>query len=153
MKKVLKKIALLFIILALAGIIFFFTYANSLKGVNPITVKYYEQLKTELIKQGYKPKLTVISGKRTHWFNKILTRFGGAATKSQHLDGNAIDIFVRDINQDGTMNEMDVDIVSKILEEIIGNKGGIGTYKHENYIWNQQMVHFDCRGHKARWNR
>lgn len=131
---------------------FFFFYANSLKGLTPNTLSYYEALKTELLAKGYRPKTLVISGKRAIWHNQLLTQFG-AASKSQHLVGTAIDIIVLDINNDGKANRTDVDIVVKILESIVGQNGGIGTYISEKAIWNRQMVHFDSRGKKARWHR
>ena len=130
----------------------FFSYSNSLKGVAPTTLSYHQQLKDELVNKGYQPTLLVISAKRTKWHNSILTSFG-AAKKSQHLSGTAIDIMVLDINEDGQMDEKDVSLVVEILEKLIGSNGGIGTYKTEKLIWNRQMVHFDSRGHKARWNR
>ncbi|MEO1050904.1 MAG: DUF882 domain-containing protein [Bacteroidota bacterium] len=121
--------------------------------MHPTTKAYYAQLKKELVKQGYKDRLMVISGKRPKWWNSILTNFG-AAKKSQHLKGNAIDILVLDVNDDGKKDTKDVDIVYRILnQKIIGNKGGIGTYKTEKVIWNRQMVHIDCRGYRARWHR
>lgn len=36
---------------------------------------------------------------------------------------------------------------------IIKEKGGIGTYKNQTEFFTQQMVHFDCRGYRARWNK
>lgn len=101
---------------------------------------------------GFKPSLVVISAKRANWHNSLLTSFG-ATTNSQHLTGTAIDIMVLDVNEDGRMNDKDVNVVVSILEGLIGSKGGIGTYKMEYLIWNRQMVHFDSRGNKARWNR
>jgi len=125
----------------------------SLRKVNPIARNYYNELKDELVAQGYQTNLTVISSKRPEWFNNILTKFG-AAKRSQHLEGNAIDVLVRDVNADGKKDGKDVDIVYNILnDKIIKNKGGIGTYKNERGIWNRQMVHFDCRGYRARWHR
>ncbi len=82
----------------------------------------------------------------------MLTYFG-AVSKSQHLKGNAIDIVVLDINNDGIYDSKDVDIATRILEKIIRNQGGIGTYKTERFLWNRQMIHIDCRGHKSRWSR
>ncbi len=120
--------------------------------MNDKTVAQYQQLKEILVGRNYKPNVVVISARRTSWHNKILTYFG-AANKSQHLVGNAIDILVFDINDDGKANGEDVDIVSDILHSIIGENGGIGTYKSEQFFWNRQMVHFDCRGYKARWDR
>lgn len=152
MKKLFKITLYTILVLAISSLAFFFLYANSLGGINQATLKYYEQLKTELVKKGFKPRILVISGKRAKWHNKLLTSFG-AAKKSQHLQGTAIDIMVLDINSDGKINGLDVDIVTKILETLIGDKGGIGTYKTEELIWNRQMVHFDSRGRKARWKR
>jgi len=105
-----------------------------------------------LTKQGYKPSLIVISGKRAKWHNQLLTYFG-AASKSQHLKGNAIDILVLDVINDGAKNIADVIIVKKILENLIKSNGGLGTYQEEEWFWNRQMIHLDCRGYKARWNR
>jgi uncharacterized protein YcbK (DUF882 family) len=135
------------------SILIFFWYCNSLEKVNPLTVIYYGEIKTELIRQGHKDKLLVISGKRANWHNQILTLFG-ASSKSRHLDGDAIDIMVLDVNSDGEIDSKDVDIVYKILDKkIIKNKGGLGTYKSEIGIWNRQMVHLDCRQKRTRWHR
>jgi uncharacterized protein YcbK (DUF882 family) len=78
--------------------------------------------------------------------------FSGAAKKSRHLRGDAIDIIVFDINRDGRSDSKDVDIVFSILDKkIIKSHGGIGTYKGEKTFINRQMIHIDCRGYKARW--
>ena len=82
----------------------------------------------------------------------MLTAFG-AARNSQHLRGNALDIMVMDVNNDRVMDQRDVQIVVKILEQMIGDEGGIGTYTSEKWLWNRQMVHIDCRGKRARWSR
>jgi len=61
---------------------------------------------------------------------------------------------VGDVNSDGKKNAQDVDIVYNILnDQIIKDKGGIGTYKNERGFLNRRMVHFDCRGYRARWHR
>ena len=152
-KRILKWMAVILAGAVGIAILTFFFYCNSLDDVNPIIVSYYQKLKQELQKQGYKSKTLVISGKRARWHNRILTAFG-ASSKSQHLSGDAIDILVLDVNEDGKINSSDVDIVSQILDkEIIKKKGGLGTYKNENWIWNSQMVHFDTRETMARWHR
>lgn len=150
MKK--KKNILIFSALILTPILLFCWYATTLSGVNPKTVQYYQDLRQELTNGGYRPKVYVISAKRNQWHNRLLTWFG-AAKKSQHLQGNAVDILVTDVNGDGKSNREDVMIVKAILEKLVGNNGGIGTYMSESFFWNRQMVHFDCRGHRARWNR
>jgi uncharacterized protein YcbK (DUF882 family) len=130
-------------------------YANSLFGVEKQAKDYYEELKTELIKEGYQSNLYVISGRRFGPDNWLLNRFGGAAKNSKHLAGQAIDVVVLDVNRDGLSDAEDVEIVYRILDQvIIQDKGGIGTYyKGSKDFFSRQMVHFDCRGTHARWRR
>ena len=145
-----KKIFIFFLVLI--SLIWFYT--NPLIGVNTLAKKYYTELKIELKKQNLNPKVFAISGKRWKLDNYLLTVLGGAASKSKHRLGEAIDIIVLDVNDDGISNSKDVDLVYKILNtKIIKHKGGIGTYKNESGFFNQQMIHFDCRGKKARWHR
>ena len=148
--KTLKRISVvLFVFLSLLLL-----YTTSLVGVNEISKQYLKELKQELKKEGLSPAIYVISGRRWKWDNYILTKISGAASKSQHLSGNAIDIIVLDVNRDGNIDTKDVDMVyDKLNEKIIKNKGGIGTYKKEKNFFNRQMIHFDCRGAKSRWNR
>jgi uncharacterized protein YcbK (DUF882 family) len=153
LKKFLKWTLWTLVTIILLSTIIFFWYCNSLDKVDPLTVVYYGELKTELIRQGHKDKLLVISSKRANWHNQILTLFG-ASSKSRHLSGDAIDIMVLDVNSDGEIDSKDVDIVYQILDKkIVKNKGGLGTYKSEIGIWNRQMVHLDCRQKKTRWHR
>ena len=52
------------------------------------------------------------------------------------------------------MDSKDVDIVHRILDqELIGHRGGVGSYKHESGFFSRQMIHFDLRGKRARWIR
>jgi len=148
-----KKLLIIFTILILIGGGIWF-YCCSLINVNSVAIDYFEQLKTETIAAGYSSNFYVVSGKRHQWHNDLLVEFGGAASKSRHLKGEAIDIIVLDVNQDGTANSKDVDIIYNILNrKIIKNKGGIGTYKNDKTRFGKQMIHFDCRGYKARWHR
>lgn len=129
-------------------------YSCSLVNVKPTAIQYFHELYDELEKQGYRPSFYVTSGKRHPWHNYLLNKYGGAAKKSRHLKGEAIDIIVLDVNKDGAADAKDVDIVYNILDrKIVGNKGGVGTYKNNNLWFDQQMVHFDCRGYRARWHR
>jgi uncharacterized protein YcbK (DUF882 family) len=135
------------------AILTFFLYNNSFRNVNPTTVAYYTDLKEILVKEGFRDKLLVISTKRDNWHNELLIKFG-ASSKSRHLDGDAIDILVLDVNDDGQMDGKDVDIVYQIIDkQILKGKGGLGTYKTEDWIWNRQMIHMDCRQGSSRWNR
>lgn len=142
----------LFILLFLTGLIWLYT--NSLIGVNKKSKEYLAELEEIIIKEKYSPNYFVISGRRWKVDNYILSKFGGAAKNSVHKKGQAIDIIILDINKDGISNYKDVDIVYKILDKkIIKNKGGLGSYKNESGFFNKQMIHFDSRGKKARWNR
>lgn len=131
----------------------FLAYFNNTRLVNPITVAYYTELKETMKREGYKDRMIVVCTKRSAWVNFILNKISQAELNSRHLKGEAIDILVGDINSDGKINGKDVDIVFQILDnEIIKGQGGIGTYKNKNILL-KQMVHFDCRGYKARWHR
>lgn len=150
MSKFFKRIIIFFFIfLGLAWI-----YACSLIGVNEEVKDHFSKLKLEIAKQNYSPNFYVISGRRWKLDNFILEKINGAASNSKHKIGEAIDLIIFDVNNDGNSDAEDVNIVYNILDEkIIGNKGGIGTYKNENGFFNKQMIHFDCRGSKARWHR
>lgn len=101
-------------------------------------------LQKELEKQGYnKNGFKVVNGHRHPSYNE---RVGGAKL-SRHIKGDAVDIAVRDINNDGVSNKKDKDIVLDLLDKkIIGNEGGLGLYP------GTQSVHYDVRGTRARWN-
>ena len=135
-------------------ILIFFLYCNNLALANYETASYYNELKKTLKDKGYKARLLVISTKRFGFHNNIQVKFSGAASKSRHLKGDAIDFLVLDINNDGDWNSKDVNIVTDLLEnEIMKGKGGIGTYNSERSFFNRQMVHIDCRKVKTRWTR
>lgn len=132
----------------------FIFYCNNLALADERTVSYYKDLKKALKDRGYQPRLLVVSTRRTKFHNNMQVKLSGAATKSKHLSGDAIDVIVLDVNNDGKRNFKDVNIVVDILErEIMKNKGGIGTYKNEGSFLQRQMVHIDCRSKKGRWSR
>ena len=150
MKRLLRILIGLFILVVLV----FLFYFNNLALADKQTVFYYKELKRTLINKGYKPGLLVISTKRLGFHNKIQVNYSGAAAKSRHLSGDAIDFLVFDVNNDGKKNSADVKIVTEILEnEIMTSKGGIGTYTSEKSFIDRQMVHIDCRNGKSRWSR
>jgi len=143
-----KKVLIFFSLV----ILFVLIYSSSLIGVDDDVKNFLSELKIELKKENLSTNLFVISGRRWKLDNYILTKINGAASKSQHLKGKAIDIIILDINKDGKINSKDVDIVYQILDEkIVKDYGGIRRYKFGKI--NQQMIHFDSRGKKARWNR
>ncbi len=146
--KTLKKIPIIFLIL-LGSI---WLYTNSLIGVDVTAKKYLYELKHELKELGYQPNLFVSGGRRYKLDNYLLNKYAGGAKNSLHLKGKAIDLIILDVNKDGKRNSKD--IVYRILDKkIIGNKGGLGSYKNVNGFLSRQMIHFDSRGYKARRNR
>lgn len=83
------------------------------------------------------------SGPRYPTYNQQV----GGASMSRHLYGEALDLVIGDINQDGHYSDEDKKIVLRILDqEIIRDAGGIGRYP------GTRSVHLDVRGYKARWD-
>jgi hypothetical protein len=71
----------------------------------------------------------------------------GGAIYSQHIFGRAVDIIVKDVNNDGKVDMKDKQIILDILDtSVIIDKGGIGRYPGSD------VIHFDMRGYKARWD-
>jgi hypothetical protein len=139
MKKFLK---VLYIFLLLSAV-FFFSYFNNTRLVNPVTVAYYTDLKKSLKENGYKDRLLVVSTKRFKWDNYLLVKFGNAVPNSRHMKGEALDFLVFDINSDGKTDGIDVDIVSGILKnKIIKENGNVGVYKNKGLLY-KQLVHID----------
>ena len=113
--------------------------------LNPKLLYAFLGLQKELKNQGYRPDgFVLVNGYRHPAYNKAK----GGASRSRHMLGEAVDISIRDINQDGRSNQADKAIVLKILDEkVIGNRGGLGRYP------GSMSVHFDVRGRRARWDK
>ncbi len=107
-------------------------------------IEVFQKLRLELDKKGYNfEKLKITSAFRNPNYNKLI----GGASCSQHQNGNAIDISVGDVNNDKKIDKMDVEIIYNLLnEKLIGNSGGLGQYENHPFL-----IHFDTRGHRARW--
>ena len=103
------------------------------------------ELQNLLVKKGYNETgFEIVNGYRHPAYNSKV----GGASMSRHLQGQALDISIEDINDDGRVNQKDKQIVLDLLEkEIIKDKGGIGRYP------GTMSVHFDVRGYKARWDK
>jgi len=98
----------------------------------------------ELEKLGFnKYGFTLVNGHRHPTYNEQV----GGASLSRHIKGEAVDITIDDINNDGWADKTDKDIVLDLLETtIIKDEGGIGLYPGTD------NVHYDVRGYRARWN-
>jgi len=103
------------------------------------------ELQDVLSEKGYnETEFTIVNGYRHPAYNEKV----GGAKLSRHLKGQALDIQIGDINDDGFANQDDKTIVLEILEKIvIKNQGGIGRYPET------MSVHFDVRGYRARWDK
>ncbi|HEX2900312.1 MAG TPA: D-Ala-D-Ala carboxypeptidase family metallohydrolase [Bacteroidia bacterium] len=95
--------------------------------------------------QGLDTRQIVIKhGFRHPAYNKAI----GGASKSRHQFGEAIDLFVGDVNGDGQADEGDKAPLLKMLDQkIIGNAGGVGRYPDSH------VIHMDVRGFRARWDQ
>jgi len=92
-------------------------------------------------KQFDRDAIQITSGHRTPQQNKAV----GGASQSRHIKGEALDLWIGDINKDGVYTKEDKQIVLELCDKkIIGNKGGIGLYP------GTQVVHIDVRGRRAR---
>lgn len=113
--------------------------------IDPKVLKKFLSLQQEMEKQGLDPQaFQIICAHRHPRYN---ARINGVSN-SRHVLGQAIDLMVKDVNQDGRYTDADKDMVLKLLEEkIIRDMGGIGRYP------GTRVVHFDTRGHRARWNK
>lgn len=86
----------------------------------------------------------VISSYRYPSYNE---RIGGVGN-SRHITGQAVDILVKDANNDGRYTHEDKEIIYRLLDrEIIVQAGGLGRYP------GMRNIHFDTRGKFARWNQ
>lgn len=85
--------------------------------------------------------ITIMSGYRSPERNEAV----GGATKSQHMEGNACDIKVKD------MDPKDVAaLIEKLIKDGKMKQGGLGIYPRATIT--EGWVHYDTRGVRARWN-
>lgn len=103
------------------------------------------ELQIELRMKGYNPNGFELRNGYRHPRKNEEVR---GAKLSRHIRGEAIDIIVKDVDQNGKYEESkDKQIILDLLEhKIIQSEGGIGRYPHT------RSVHFDVRGKRARWD-
>lgn len=106
-------------------------------------------IKKEIIDMGYTPNWIIISGKRPAFYNKLLPN---AAKDSYHLKGQAIDIYIFDIDGDYTFTDNDIRLVELANSKVERNNpklmGGFGTYSGK---FAKRMIHLDTRGYPKRF--
>lgn len=101
-------------------------------------------LLTAMTEKGLDPnQIAIKHGFRNPTYN---TQIGGAS-KSRHQWGEAIDLYVSDVNHDGLQDANDKAPLLALLDtKIIANQGGVGKYPGSN------VIHMDVRGFRARWD-
>lgn len=111
---------------------------------------------------GRPSRFVVMSGFRTPQYNaQGVGRRGGRAKDSQHMYGNAADVFVDangdgkmdDLNRDGRSNRADAQWLLALAEKIeVAHPdlvGGLSAYKPTRA--HGSFLHVDVRGVRARW--
>jgi hypothetical protein len=134
-----------------SGILFFsvlgyvLMMAFGLLNTNPNVHAKVKGIKEEIIKEGYQPKWFIISQKRYGFFNNLLLN-SVKNGKSKHLKGKAIDLYVIDINGDGTYDKEDFEIIEKAAKknqrDFELRKGRVFHYFGKGYF-SQHMVHIE----------
>jgi uncharacterized protein YcbK (DUF882 family) len=142
-------------ILKISIIVFFLILIKTLffsPGNYPVNEKL-RLIKNEISKRGYTNNWFIISGKRHSWYNNLLSN---SAKESYHLKGDAIDIYVFDLNSDGIFNSEDIKIFESVNKYVESTNpelvGALGTYTTKGYF-SRHMIHIDTRGYKKRYNK
>jgi uncharacterized protein YcbK (DUF882 family) len=131
--------------------ILFFSNILGLRGANKKIKTKVQLVKESLENAGYEVSWVVISEKRSKFFNKLLPN---SAKKSHHLNGDAIDVYVFDIDGDDKFTQNDLDIVKKHNRKVERRnpelRGAFGTYTSKKFA--KHMIHFDTRGYSTTYN-
>ena len=101
-------------------------------------------IKEQLKEQGHNPKWIIISQKRGYVYNWFLQWKGTAVKNSEHLHGNAIDVFVLDIDGNGTYTDSDYELMQKagiLYDNKINRKGVVAHYFKKKNLLDKHMVH------------
>jgi len=108
-------------------------------------------IESEVSRLGYRTNWVVISEKRHPWYNKLLMN---SSKNSLHLKGDAIDIYVFDVDWDNRFTKKDVEIIEQatksVEKEFPELVGGFGTYMKKGFF-SKRMIHIDTRGYYKRW--
>ena len=137
------KIASVFLFFSVIGYVLMM--ACGLLNANPAVHAKVKGIKEEIINQGYQPTWFIISQKRYGFFNNLLLN-SVKNGKSKHLKGKAIDLYVIDINGDGTYGKEDFEIIEKAAKKnqrkFKLRNGKVFDYFGKGYF-SQHMVHIE----------
>ena len=131
------------------GLMYFGGLLGSDKGI----LEKLSLIEKDLEERNYNASWVIISQKRGPIFNSILSN---SAKESYHLKGIAIDIYVFDINGDGTFDTSDIKILESSNNSVEKkNPELIGAFGHyflkKNGYFTKHMIHIDTRGKKIRY--
>jgi hypothetical protein len=113
-------------------------------GSDPRLHTKLRDIRVELQRQGYRPTWFIISQKRSTLYNAVLAN---SITKSKHLKGRAIDIFVVDVDGNGRYEMRDFELIQK-ASETCGRrnpsyKGRVYDYLDKKSRLTRHMVHVE----------
>jgi len=121
-------------------------------GANPKVRRKVSLIREAMERDGYEVKWITISEKRNRIYNSLLAN---SAKKSHHLEGNAIDVFVFDIDGDGRFDKRDVDVVRRYNKMVENRhpelKGALGSYLSKPIA--KRMIHFDTGGRSRSYDK
>jgi len=123
------------------------------KNFNVAEMEYYDKVPAHLLDNAKEvltnlqvlrdacgKSITIMSGYRSPQRNAAI----GGATKSQHMEGNACDIKVKDTDPKEVAA-----LIEKLIKEGKMKQGGLGTYPRASI--SEGWVHYDTRGVRSRW--
>ncbi|KAB7732953.1 DUF882 domain-containing protein [Rudanella paleaurantiibacter] len=123
--------------------------AISYSGLSPRVWQKKRLLDRYLTERGYQTHYVLLSGYRPPWLNRLMPL---SARKSVHQQGQAIDLFVFDINGNDRFDPADLRILSDALDHLDRQhpryRGGVGLYRQSF----PRMVHFDVSGRHRHWD-
>ncbi len=102
-----------------------------------------EAIRTQLEQQGHSPQWFIISQRRYSFYNMILRN---AVKKSNHLKGEAIDLYIIDINGDGVYDIHDFELINAASKKVGRSsprlKGEVFDYLRRGFF-SRRMVHVE----------
>lgn len=142
-------------VLIIAATVLVFVTALSLScrlGANPKVTLKLKLIELSLQQHGHKVSWMIVSERRNWLANAVLPN--SAKKKSHHLTGDAIDVFVFDVNGDHHFSQADLDLIKKhnrLVEKSHPElKGAFGTYTHT--LTSSRTFHIDTRGKSFEYN-
>jgi hypothetical protein len=154
-KKPVKLLSISMRVMVLSGALYGAMFLGGLMGANEDVKTKIQLIEAELRSQNYHPKWVIISQKRSQYLNDLLAN---STKESFHLKGLAIDLFVFDINNDGSYDNEDIKLLIAAIHTVEAShpnlRGGFFDYTLPKHgIVARHMVHIDTRGSRVQGSR